>query len=142
MSGKMMSTSTMNMNDMESVQPNRPPRLVSGENFEDWKRCLKAFFYYTDYNQWESIVNGPHIPTRVDGTVTSPNLDSSSYTETDVKLLDRDKKALGALTLCLHQDIYNRFAEHTTAKSLYDALCEFYDGNEDLKLDRKAQAEK
>jgi len=46
------------------------------------------------------------------------------------------------LKLCLHHDIYNRFAEHTTAKSLYDALCEFYDGKEDLKLDRKAQAEK
>jgi len=137
-----MSSSTLNMNDLDSVQPNRPPRLVSGENFEDWKRCLKAFFYYTDYNQWESIVNGPHVPTTVEGTVTSVNTDPTTFTETDIKLLDRDKKALGALILCLHQDIFNRFAEHTTAKSLYDALCEFYDGNEDLKLDRKAQAEK
>ncbi|KAK1424128.1 hypothetical protein QVD17_19443 [Tagetes erecta] len=139
---KIMATSTLNMNDLDSVQPNRPPRLVSGENFEDWKRCLKAFFYYTDYNQWESIVNGPHVPTTVEGTVTSINNDPSTFTEADTKLLDRDKKALGALILCLHQDIFNRFAEHTTAKSLYDALCEFYDGNEDLKLDRKAQAEK
>ncbi|KAK1429933.1 hypothetical protein QVD17_12286 [Tagetes erecta] len=130
------------MNDLDSVQPNRPPRLVSGENFEDWKRCLKAFFYYTDYNQWESIVNGPHVPTTVEGTVTSTNTNPSTFTEADIRLLDRDKKALGALILCLHQDIFNRFAEHTTAKSLYDALCEFYDGNEDLKLDRKAQAEK
>ncbi|KAK1421715.1 hypothetical protein QVD17_24269 [Tagetes erecta] len=137
-----MTSSTLNMNDLDSVQPNRPPRLVSGENFEDWKRCLKAFFYYTDYNQWESIVNGPHVPTTVEGTVTSVNTDPTTFTETDIKLLDRDKKALGALILCLHQDIFNRFAEHTTAKSLYDALCEFYDGNEDLKLDRKAQAEK
>ncbi|KAK1421701.1 hypothetical protein QVD17_24250 [Tagetes erecta] len=137
-----MTTATINMNDLESVQPNRPLRLVSGENFEDWKRCLKAFFYYTDYNQWESIVNGPHVPKKVEGTVTSPNTDPSSFTKSDIKFLDRDKKALGALILCLHQDIYNRFAEHTTAKSLYDALCEFYDGNEDLKLDRKAQAEK
>ncbi|KAK1421891.1 hypothetical protein QVD17_24607 [Tagetes erecta] len=137
-----MTTSTLNINDLDSVQPNRPPRLVSGENFEDWKRCLKAFFYYTDYNQWESIVNGPHVPKTVEGTVTTINTDPSTFTEGDTKLLDRDKKALGALTLCLHQDIYNRFAEHTTAKSLYDALCEFYDGNEDLKLDRKAQAEK
>ncbi|KAK1406105.1 hypothetical protein QVD17_41391 [Tagetes erecta] len=119
-----------------------PPRLVSGENFEDWKRCLKAFFYYTDYNQWESIVNGLHVPKTVEGTVTSINTDPSTFTEADTKLLDRDKKALGALILCLHRDIFNRFAEHTTAKSLYDALCEFYDGNEDLKLDRKAQAEK
>ncbi|KAK1427753.1 hypothetical protein QVD17_16447 [Tagetes erecta] len=137
-----MTTSTLNMNDLDSVQPNRPPRLVSGENFEDWKRCLKAFFYYTDYNQWESIVNGPHVPKTVEGTVTSINTDPSTFTEADTKLLDRDKKALGALILYLHQDIFNRFAEHTTAKSLYDALCEFYDGNEDLKLDRKAQAEK
>ncbi|KAK1415025.1 hypothetical protein QVD17_30794 [Tagetes erecta] len=137
-----MTSSTLNMNDLDSVQPNRPPRLVSGENFEDWKRCLKAFFYYTDYNQWESIVNGSHVPTTVEGTVTSVNTDPTTFTETDIKLLDRDKKALGALILCLHQDIFNRFAEHTTAKSLYDALCEFYDGNEDLKLDRKAQAEK
>ncbi|KAK1406241.1 hypothetical protein QVD17_41531 [Tagetes erecta] len=137
-----MTTSTLNMNDLDSVQPNRPPRLVSGENFEDWKRCLKAFFYYTDYNQWESIINGPHVPKTVEGTVTSINTDPSTFTEADTKLLDRDKKALRALILCLHQDIFNRFAEHTTVKSLYDALCEFYDGNEDLKLDRKAQAEK
>ncbi|KAK1421751.1 hypothetical protein QVD17_24349 [Tagetes erecta] len=136
-----MTTSTLNINDLDSVQPNRPPRLVSGENFEDWKRCLKAFFYYTDSNQWESIVNGPHVPKTVEGTVTSINTDPSTFTEGDIKLLDREK-ALGALILCLHQDIYNRFAEHTTANNLYDALCEFYDGNEDLKLDRKAQAEK
>ncbi|KAK1421754.1 hypothetical protein QVD17_24353 [Tagetes erecta] len=137
-----MSISTSNVNDMESVQPNRPPRLVNGETFEDWKRCLKAFFFYTDYNQWESIVNGPHMPKKVEGTVTLPNNDPSTYTEGDIKLFDRDKKALGALILCLHQDIYNRFVEHTSAKSLYDALCEFYDGNEDLKLDRKVQLRK
>ncbi|KAK1406367.1 hypothetical protein QVD17_41661 [Tagetes erecta] len=78
-----MATSTLNMNDLDSVQPNRPPRLVSGENFEDWKRCLKAFFYYTDYNQWESIVNGPHVPKTVEGTVTSINTDPSTFTEAD-----------------------------------------------------------
>ncbi|KAK1429874.1 hypothetical protein QVD17_12169 [Tagetes erecta] len=112
-----MASSTLNMNDLDSVQPNRPPRLVSGENFEDWKICLKAFFYYTDYNQWESIVNGPHVPTTVEGTVTSINTDPSTFTEADTKLLDRDKKALGALILCLHQDIFNRISSANAGSS-------------------------
>ncbi|KAK1440737.1 hypothetical protein QVD17_06568 [Tagetes erecta] len=81
-----MTQSTLNMNYLDSVQPYRPPRLVSGENFEDWKRCLKAFFYYTYYNQWESIVNGPHVPKKVEGTVTSINTDLSTFTEGDIKI--------------------------------------------------------
>jgi len=41
--------------DLESGAPNRPPKFINGDNFEDWKRRLKAFFLYTDHTQWESI---------------------------------------------------------------------------------------
>lgn len=57
-------------------------------------------------------------------------------------MIDRDHKVLGALILCLSNEINNWFGEHTSAKSFYDALCEFYDGNDDLVKDKGSQAQK
>ncbi|KAK1434279.1 hypothetical protein QVD17_00015 [Tagetes erecta] len=85
--------------DLESGSPNRPPKLINGDNFEDWKRR---------------------------------NTNPDTYNERDKKLIDRDNKAFGALMLCLSSEIHNRFGEQKNAKDLYDALCEFYDGNVDL----------
>jgi len=57
-------------------------------------------------------------------------------------LVDRDNKAFGALILCLSPEIHNRFGDQKNAKELYDALCEFYDGNADLQKDKGVQAQK
>ena len=128
--------------DLESGSPNRPPKLINGDNFEDWKRRLKAFYLYTDHTQWESIETGPHIPVTTVGGANVRNNMPETFTERDKKLVDRDNKAFGALILCLSSEIHNRFGEHKSAKSLYDALCEFYYGNADLVKDKGVQAQK
>jgi len=128
--------------DLESGAPNRPPKLINGDNFEDWKRRLKAFFLYTDHTRWESVEKGPHVPVTTVGEASVKNTNPETYNERDKKLVDRDNKAFGALILCLSSEIHNRFGDQKNAKELYDALCEFYDGNADLQKDKGVQAQK
>ncbi|KAK1429719.1 hypothetical protein QVD17_11936 [Tagetes erecta] len=91
---------SLTLADLESGSPNRPPKLINGDNFKDWKRRLKAFSLYTDQTQWDSIEKRPHLPVTTVGDATK------------------------------------------NAKDLYDALCEFYDGNADLQKDKGVQAQK
>lgn len=49
-------------------------------------------------------------------------------------MTDHDNKALGA-------EINNRFGGHTSAKSMYDTFCEFYDGHGDLVKDKGSQSQ-
>jgi len=80
--------------DLESGAPNRPPKLINGDNFEDWKRRLKAFFLYTDHTQWESVEKGPHVPVTTVGEASVKNTNPETYNERDKKLVDRDNKAV------------------------------------------------
>jgi len=128
--------------DLESGASNRPPRLINGDSFEDWKRRLKAFFLYTDHTQWESIEKGPHVPVTTVGEASVRNTNPETFNERDKKLVDRHNKAFGALILCLSPEIHNRFGDQKNAKELYDTLCEFYDGNADLQKAKGVQAQK
>lgn len=51
-------------------------------------------------------------------------------------MIDHDQKALGTLILWFSPKINHRFGEHTGAKSLYDAICDIYDVNDDLVKDK------
>ncbi|KAD0572579.1 hypothetical protein E3N88_44053 [Mikania micrantha] len=37
-------------------------RLVSSENFQDWKFIFQSFIKYTDPKLWRSIEEGPYVP--------------------------------------------------------------------------------
>jgi len=87
---------------------------------------------------WES----PHVPVTTIGEASVKNTNPETFTERDNKLVDRDNKAFGALILCLSSEIHNHFGDQKNAKELYDALCEFYDGNADLQKDKGVQAQK
>lgn len=82
-----------------------------------------------------------HTPMTTIGDIPTMNNDPNTYTEKDKKLFDRENKALCALILCLSTEINYQFGGHHNAKSIYDALCEFNDRNEDLMKDKSMEAQ-
>ncbi|KAI3802040.1 hypothetical protein L1987_30163 [Smallanthus sonchifolius] len=115
---------------------NRPPVLVSTRDFDDWTKKMKLFFQFHDYTLLSSITDGPHKPVTTTADVQRPKL-VSEYDEKDLALIARDNKAYGTIAMALPMDIFNIFAEYTTAKDLWAALCTRYEGSEDVRESKR-----
>ncbi|KAI3676109.1 hypothetical protein L1987_85708 [Smallanthus sonchifolius] len=114
----------------------RPPVLVSTRDFDDWTKKMKLFFQFHDYTLLSSITDGPHKPVTTTADVQRPKL-VSEYDEKDLALIARDNKAYETIAMALPMDIFNIFAEYTTAKDLWPALCTRYEGSEDVRESKR-----
>jgi hypothetical protein len=117
----------------------KPPRLERVEDFTNWKDRMRSFCYYSDAPMWTSIQQGSHIPMLTIDNGLVRNNDQVSWTEEDRKLIMRYFRALGALKVAIITLIYNAYGldKFTTAKGLWDAMCNLFEGNKELKEDRK-----
>ncbi|KAI3796079.1 hypothetical protein L1987_38742 [Smallanthus sonchifolius] len=97
---------------------------------------MKLFFQFHDYTLLSSITDGPHKPVTTTADVQRPKL-VSEYDEKDLALIARDNKAYGTIAMALPMDIFNIFAEYTTAKDLWSALCTRYEGSEDVRESKR-----
>ncbi|KAI3797929.1 hypothetical protein L1987_33194 [Smallanthus sonchifolius] len=70
----------------------------------------------------KSIVDGPHKPVTTTVDVQRPKT-VAEYEEKDIALITHDNKAYGSIAMALPMDVFNIFAEYTTAKDLWVALC-------------------
>ncbi|KAM0057436.1 putative transcription factor interactor and regulator CCHC(Zn) family [Helianthus debilis subsp. tardiflorus] len=128
--------------ELETGTTTRPPKLKGAEDFSTWKTRIQSFFEYTDYNLWLSVTAGPHIPTVVRGDVVVPNNDATTFTDEDKALFQRDRRAHAALTMALSTNDCNMFEEHRTANALWNALIEYYEGNEELIESKRDMVQK
>ncbi|KAD1222171.1 hypothetical protein E3N88_43131 [Mikania micrantha] len=103
--------------DNEIGTGTKPPRLVSGDNFQDWKFRFQSFIKYTNPKLWRSIEEGPFVP--------------SYQSEINGPL------AYASITMALSTHVAHGFKEHKTAKELWNALIERFEGNEDMRESRK-----
>ncbi|KAI3810977.1 hypothetical protein L1987_20690 [Smallanthus sonchifolius] len=80
---------------------NRPPRLVSGEDYNIWKNRMESFFCYHEYGMWKSIRDGPYVPMVASADSGGPLVpkEPSKYSEEDIKKMEVDFKALGAIQM-------------------------------------------
>ena len=60
-----------------------------------------------------------------------------NYTDEDFEKVEEKERALATLTMALSPDIAQGFREYTSAKALWEALIEVYEGNEDMKESRQ-----
>ncbi|XP_076916927.1 uncharacterized protein LOC143576790 [Bidens hawaiensis] len=111
--------------DEQELSTNKIPRLYGQENYIKWKVLFKAAVCYNDVEMWTSIKNGPYV---VDGT-NNPNVEA--------RMKKVDDRALAMLKLGLSLEILTKLAHHTTAKAMYDALLEMFEGNTELKNIKK-----
>jgi hypothetical protein len=91
---------------------------------------------YTEHKIWRSISKWPHVPMyQKEDTTFIPKEDI--YVEEDITLIEKDDKAYSTITMALATKITHGFKEFTTAKSLWGALVERFEGNEDIHASRK-----
>ncbi|KAD3067019.1 hypothetical protein E3N88_34899 [Mikania micrantha] len=124
--------------DNEIGTGTKPPRLVSGDNFQDWKFRFQSFIKYTDPKLWRSIEEGPYVPSyqsEINGPLVPK--DPELYTDNDILMMEKDEKAYASITMALSTDVAHGFKEHKTAKELWNALVERFEGNEDMRESRK-----
>ncbi|KAI3774243.1 hypothetical protein L1987_48790 [Smallanthus sonchifolius] len=81
---------------------NRPPILVSGEDYVMWKNRMESFFCYQEYGMWKSIRDGPYIPMVASADSRGPSVpkEPSKYSEEDIKKMEKlqnRQRALEAL---------------------------------------------
>ncbi|KAI3819850.1 hypothetical protein L1987_13702 [Smallanthus sonchifolius] len=115
---------------------NKPLVLVSTRDFDDWTKKMKTFFQFHDHTLLQSITDGPHKPVTTTVDVQRPKL-VSEYDEKDIALIARDNKAYGSIAMALPMDVFNIFAEYTTAKDLWVALCTRYEGSAEVRESKR-----
>ncbi|KAI3810894.1 hypothetical protein L1987_20526 [Smallanthus sonchifolius] len=117
----------------------RPPRLLSGEDYDMWKNIMESFFCYQEYGMWKSIIDGPYVPMVASADSGGPSVpkEASKYLEEDIKKMEVDFKALGATHMCLPNEVFHNFREHKTAKELWEALEKMFAGSEEVKENRR-----
>ncbi|KAI3725202.1 hypothetical protein L1987_64980 [Smallanthus sonchifolius] len=116
---------------------NRPPRLVSGEDYDMWKNRMECFFCYQEYGI--SIKDGPYVPMVASTDSGGPSVpkEASKYLEEDIKKMEVDFKALGAIQMCLPNEVFYNFREYKTAKELWEALEKMFAESEEVKENRR-----
>ncbi|XP_076930123.1 uncharacterized protein LOC143594771 [Bidens hawaiensis] len=118
--------------DDQEVSTNKIPRLIGQENFIKWKVLFEAAVNYNDPELWNSIRDGQYIPS------LAPNNNATI----ESKMKKRDDKALSMLKLGLSLEILTSVNHHKTAKEMYDAVIDMFEGNtelRDIKKDRLKQ---
>ena len=87
---------------------------------------------------WRSILKGPvRITTSDDEAKTVVDKNIENYTDEDFEKLEEHDRALATLTMALSPEISQGFREYTSAKYLWEALIEVYEGNEDMRQSRQ-----
>ncbi|KAI3732661.1 hypothetical protein L1987_63868 [Smallanthus sonchifolius] len=118
---------------------NRPPRLFSGEDYDMWKNRMESFFFYQEYGMWRSIKDGPYVPMVASADSGGPSVpkEPSKYSDEDIKKMEVDFKALGAIQMCLPNKVFHNFRGYKTAKELWEALEKMFAGSEEVKENRR-----
>ncbi|KAL8245818.1 hypothetical protein R6Q59_007034 [Mikania micrantha] len=124
--------------DNEIGTGTKPLRLVSGDNFQDWKFRFQSFITYTGPKLWRSIEEVPFVPSyqsEINGPLVPK--DPELYTDNDILMMEKDEKAYASITMALSTEVAHGFKEQKTAKELWNALIERFEGNEDMRESRK-----
>ena len=111
----------------------RPPRLALDSDFYDWKFRFMQYVKFVDGKMWRSIVQGHKIITRADEHGIDRVKNQADYSDEDWSRVEVYDKALTSLTMALTPEVTVGYKQYTTAKSLWDALVDSYEGNEEMK---------
>ncbi|KAD5960539.1 hypothetical protein E3N88_12011 [Mikania micrantha] len=124
--------------DSQMGTTTRVPRLLHVDGFTEWKWHFKNHAKFSYAKIWRSIQRGKRVPMYVpDGCTTRVPKPIEEYTDDDFDMVEQDDKALASLTMALGPDIAQGFKECTSAKELWEALIQMYEGNNDIKESRR-----
>ncbi|KAI3744682.1 hypothetical protein L1987_57771 [Smallanthus sonchifolius] len=126
-----------NAMDNEIGTTNRPPRLTNADDFDNWKFIYENFSKYKDSSIWKSIEKGSQVPMVRNEKNEFVPMDPDLCVGEEILQKEKDEKAYAGLTMALSTEIAQGFKEYKTAKALWDALVERFEGNLDMRESRK-----
>ncbi|XP_076943749.1 uncharacterized protein LOC143614109 [Bidens hawaiensis] len=114
--------------------PTRIPRFLFHEGFSKWKYRFEKYVKMKDAKVWRNIVRGPLVITyQRENSQEVAVKPVALYDDADFEKMEEDEKAQSSLTMALSTDIALGFRELQSAKALWKALIEVYEGNEDMR---------
>ncbi|KAI3819555.1 hypothetical protein L1987_13396 [Smallanthus sonchifolius] len=122
--------------DNEIGTPQKPPKLLNVNDYSNWKARFEHYISYTDSSLWILILEGYKHPTHIylDEEVAKP---ISKLDEEQKKAYDREKKALGSITMSLTRELFHSFRGFDTSNDLWKALQKRFEGNSDIKKSKR-----
>ncbi|KAI3827627.1 hypothetical protein L1987_01707 [Smallanthus sonchifolius] len=83
--------------------------------------------------------DGPYTPMVASADSGGPLVpkEPSKYSEEEIKKMKVDFKALGAIQMCLPNEVVHNFRSYKTAKELLEALEKIFVGSEEVKENRR-----
>ena len=85
-----------------------------------------------DFDLWQLVVNGPHIPTKIVNNVEVAKT-VEEYTENDKKLIKMNANAMNILYCGLDPNEYNKISSCELAKEIWDKLEVAHEGTNQVK---------
>ncbi|KAI3776078.1 hypothetical protein L1987_45839 [Smallanthus sonchifolius] len=122
--------------DNEIGTPQKPPKLLNVNDYSNWKAHFEHYISYTDSLICIPILEGYKHPTHIylDDELPKP---ISKLDEEEKKAYDREKKALGSITMALTQELFHSFRGYDNSKDLWKALQKLFEGNSDIKKSKR-----
>ena len=113
---------------------NKAP-VFNGEGYSYWKERMRIFICSHDLDVWNTIENGPFIPTCItDGkTVTKPR---NEWNEDEKKKVQLDWRGKNIITAAIGQDEFFRICSCKTAQEMWDTLQVTHEGTSEVKRAR------
>nr|KYP32996.1 hypothetical protein KK1_046205 [Cajanus cajan] len=93
---------------------------------------MQIFIEAIDLNIWDSVENGPFIPTIVVGNEIK-NLPKDQWSDNEKRKVQYSLKAKNIITSALGIDEYFRISNCTSAKEIWDTLKVTHEGTNDVK---------
>ncbi|KAJ0884265.1 putative transcription factor interactor and regulator CCHC(Zn) family [Helianthus annuus] len=117
----------------------RIPRLLDANDFPEWKWRFEQHIKFKEPKLWRVIERGPREimyekETNPGVKVKKPR---AEYTDEDYAIVEEDNRATSYLTMGLGLDIAMGFRTCKSAKELWEALIDVYEGNEDMRESRR-----
>ena len=103
---------TLLLTETEIGNSNKAPKLLSLDDYTQWKYRFKIHINGVDTNLWMMKESGYLRPLNEDGT---PML-VTRMTEPQRKLYDYEKKAYAILSQSIATDIFHQFRQFTCSK--------------------------
>ena len=126
-----METTTSTITYSEGQSSNRPP-CFNGSNYAYWKNRMRIYMIAQDFDLWQLVVNGPHIPIKIVDNVEIEKT-VEEYNDIDKRLIKMNANAMNILYCGLDPNEYNRISSCESAKEIWDKLEVAHEGTNQVK---------
>ena len=118
------------------------PPMCNKDRFANWKVRMQAYMDSIDEDLFETVLNGPYIPTKLAPTTDEPNRVQvkvkEEWTDSEKKAVQLDKKAKNILFQSLEDDLFENVVNCKTAKEVWEALLIMHEGTEEVRENKQS----